>query len=340
MSWICLMLCAVHTAIAQEPPATSQLQEETTVAPTWSREPGSLVAEAWRRIALGDLEGARSIARQGHEVGAPADELTYLEGVTLQLDDAHTEAVEAFDALIDAYPGTPRADDATFRASISLAELGAPEEARKRLKQLRPWSKLDAEDRAKVKLLDAAWTLESGNLRRGTKRLSKDIAAMESPAISWYAARARASLWRWALSHADELTLDGPDRNSIRLMQERGALLSIAEQQLSATVDLAEPVFIAEGLLRLGQSYEALHADLLSSTRPRLTSNQSAIYEQELQQRALAQRLKARRFYDLGLGYVEQIGWHGDSRAALEEALRRIETAIEQEAQAYRPGLP
>lgn len=316
------VLLALSSSAVAEEPAPDPVPIERSDAQ-------ELTDEGWRRIELGDNEGARLLAVQARRrPGADHGELAYMEALSWAFAGDHDNALARLNDVLVVFPGHRRAGDAAFRIALVHDEAGHPSEARGALGALKPWKSLPLEAQHKVALCDAAWLIDIGRTRRGIRRLRNTMEDV-TEGLTWYRARAVRSLLDLALDQAARLRFDGPERRFPKVLEARATLISAAEAQVALMIDLEEPEFVLRGLYQLGQAYEAVGDDLLAAPMPELSKNQLDIYQHEVARRAANQWIKASRYYDLGLEHAGSVHWEGPLLDQLVSAHAAVAARIE-----------
>ncbi len=321
-----LLLCI---ALAQTPTAAPEVAPDGPELNAAS--PQQRLHEAWRRIDLGDYDGARLLAAEARDLTHELDEeLGYLVGVSHQLQGDLVTAIEHLHQLRLAFPQGSRWRDATFRLALCHGDLGGFKVARRHLRELRPHADLPLEAQHKVAMLESTWLFEQGRLRRGLRGIEETLAQLAPDQLTWFQAHARAAVLRHAIAASKELDFDVPESRVRRVLEARATYIQAAEVQLSATIDLAESQHILDGLLELGGAYEALADDLLTAPTPKqLSSSEGARYRAGVSQQAVTQLVKARRYFELGVEHATRIGLRGQRRQILEQSVSRVSDRVE-----------
>lgn len=315
-----LLACALAMAQAPAPPSDVPLAHD----PAGEQ---AVLDEAWRRVALGDAEGARALAAS---VTGFATETAYLIGVTWQIEARWPEALAAFQAVVTSAGDHPRSLDARFRMALAFDALGDWRAVQRTLRSLPAWSTLPVEDGHKVTLLDAVAAAERRASPRTVGHLAHAIASTPTGTLTWFQARGRDTLLRISLRQADQAHLRGGPPRLTRVLTARADALQRAEAQLQHLIALGESAFILDGLAALGEAYEAVSDDLLAAPVPRqLPEDEARRYTVQVQARAEVPRLKARNLYDLGLQHAGQVGWTGARVERLERDLARVTQHLE-----------
>lgn len=286
--------------------------------------------EAWRRIDVGDWYGARILVDETRALEPSWDEeLLYITAVTYQLDREHDEALEVFDALLDAYPEGERAVDTRFRRALTLADRGDFDDASKTLRELRPYGKLPDEGQRKIALCEATWTLERGK-KSGLRKIDRELSRLAPEQLTWFQARARSALLHHAVDVSRTLEFDVSDKVMTRQLNTRAAYVFGAEAQLNAIVDTKETWFILDGLGALGDAYVDLADDLLARPVPDDYGDiQTAQFRNRLESQAVVQLIKARKYYDLGREHATRIGWQGPQAEQFTRIVANLDARIE-----------
>jgi tetratricopeptide (TPR) repeat protein len=286
--------------------------------------------EGWRRVELGDLVGARLIADEAAQRDPDLQaEALYLQGIAWQEARQPADAIPPFRAVIAGWPDAPLAQDARFRMAWAIADAGDPAEALRELRRL-PVAKLSGADQAKIRLFEATWTLQRGAWGRGQRAVERAVADPAAASMTWFVAKARLEVLRAALRSASDLDLDGPAPRAAKQLDARAVYVAQADAQLDAIVDTKETGPILDALLRMGAHYEDLANDLAATALPtHLSDEQLAVYRDSVAVRSEQQRIKAIRFWDLGLHLALSTGWQGPERAELQARLDAATAAVE-----------
>ena len=286
--------------------------------------------EGWRRVELGDLVGARLIAGEAAQRDPSLEaEALYLEGVAWQEGRQPAEAIAPLRAVIAGWPDAPLAQDARFRMAWAIADAGDPAGALRELRRL-PIAALSAPDQAKIQLFEATWTLQRGAWRRGYRAVERAVDDPDAARLTWFVAKARLEVLKFALDSAAAIDLTGSAPRAAKQLEARALYVEQADEQLDAIVDTKETGPILDALLRMGAQYEDLAADLAGTALPTgLSQEQSALYRQGVSVRSEQQRIKAIRFWDLGLHLALSTGWQGPERAELQARLDAATAAVE-----------
>jgi tetratricopeptide (TPR) repeat protein len=313
-----MTLLLLLSALADEGPAAASAQERLDTA--------------WRRIDLGDFEGARILADEVREL-EPAweQELTYLEGVSFQLERDHDSALVVFDRLVDTWPDGGRVLDTNFRRALTMADAGRHDDAMDALRRLKPYGKLPDEARAKIGFCEATWLFETGKTGPGLRKITKALRKTAPDALTWFQARARHAVLTHAVEASMVLDFAGvPERKLKSVLEDRAVYVLSAEAELNALVDLGETWFILEGLREVGDAYADLARDFRDAPTPDgLGLVEAAKYRIGMDERAAIQLVKARKYFDLGVEHATRIGWLGDEGEVLRARLDAVDAEIE-----------
>jgi hypothetical protein len=243
-----------------------------------------------------------------------------------EFDGRLEPALAEYDALLRDAPS----DDARFRRAECLGKLGRVAEARAQLAEIRRLRDLTEVDRTQIGILLAVWDLGLGKERRGYARLEDELGDGGEGA-SYYRALGRSTILEHAMAEADAIGFGGSDRRDGRALEERAALVALAEEQLAGIVRLGETWFALRGFVRLGESYEDLGLDLLAEPLPAgLTEARASVGRDELEERVEGIWMKGRRFYDRGLELAAAETWTTDPVPRLQEGWDRVVARVDE----------
>jgi len=314
------------------PPADAPPPEAPPEAPL-PPPPGS--AEAWvalarERLQTGDPAGARIALDQAIErEGADLDLIAYLRGKSWELEDDPGQAIRLYDEGMHQWPTSPLQRDREFRKAEALGTLGVPEEGLEWLHRIHS-RELDPFDRHKYALVEGILTVQAGRTRKGFRILRDVLQELSNEELTFYEAKARATIARAMADQAARLTLDEREKKVQKRLRERALLIDDIKRQVTETGELNEPEWILEGTLVLGDAYQVLGDDLLVHRRPRrLTPKQLEIYEEGVKEKVEKVWVKAVRSYDVGLDMATRIGWESRRVEQLEAARAEVVARIE-----------
>lgn len=331
MTLFLLLSLATANDLAQDPPAPPAAQELTVDEP----EPvptNQLMDDAVRRIRLADYEGARLLLDDaaGRE-DADIEEILYLRGVSWELDRDYTSALGHYNDGLQRYPTGARAEDFAFRRAEVIGGLGRPDDA---LGLLEPFTSSLAQrghaDQVKIRLVEAIWLAESGKQKIGLKRIAETLEEAGADEVTFYQAKARATVVSIWAAQASALSLDVRERKQVKRLTKRGETLIAIEKQVTTIALLKEPEWVLAGLLTLGQSYEAVGTDLISVSPPRkLDPEVHALYRQAVAERGEVILVKALNHYQKGIDLALRLGWKSRRIGELEQARDSVADQIE-----------
>ena len=301
-----------------EPEAPAEIEPEPappTVAElraVWAKQPAAdVLAEARLRIDTRDFSAAD--ARLVFLIDTSDAPIAWFErGRSLELQERYREALIAYDDAMSRTEDALLVRDIQYRQAIAHNDLRHHREARAVAKTLRSSAALDP---AAIPVVDLELGVSEAGLgkRKGTKRITKALAALDAQgeSYSWARSRARYALTRQMLDDARDIELRG-DKRAARSLVKRAEALKAAEQQVVAIARTGEPEYALAGILALGDAYIALHDDLIAAPPPRkLSEEQADLYRQEVAKQASVLRDKAYRFYDEGVGFAVRVQWEG-----------------------------
>lgn len=275
--------------------------------------PDDLVHLARERARNGDYEGARLVAEEAAAVPGPHQRTArYLVALSWEYDGDLEQALALYGALLAEEPGD---EDVVFRRAEVLGKLGRYAEARDQLDVLFHGNGVKGRapaDELKLRLLEATWDLELGKARRGLKRLDRALAAADPATAPWYQGLARRAIVAHATSTAEALVFVGSDGEKERALEQRAALIALAEQELAALVrlDPSATEHALDGFVRLARTYEDLGDDLLAeSPLVKLTEEQRALNRKLLLERVEKVWVKGTLYYDRGLELAATRDW-------------------------------
>jgi len=321
-----LILACLGLALAQEPvPAPAPEPAAESVPATvesvdderpeaWAALPAQeLLDAAIEHRSLGDVAGARARLQSLQARGELPVLVRYHLAVCEEVEERYLEARDGYQALIDAFPDEPLANDARYRLAIVLEDLGEHKQADRVVKALqrggRSWKE---RDRLSIALVRGSSELQSGRAGKGIRRIQDALAPLEgTDQITWARARGRLALAQALLDQAAQVEMTNGGQAKKALVA-RVSLLQQAMDQVIAISQLKEPEFALAGLLALGDGYASLHHDLIAAPPPRgLDADQLAIFDQELRQQIDILQVKAWRLYDQGVSLATRMRWQG-----------------------------
>lgn len=285
----------------------------------------ALIDEGWRRIDRADYVGARIVA---DEVIARGDDQQVsglmLLGAADELERKPREAIPRYEAalaLVD--PDAPAADHLHFRLAESLASAGDGRAAAKILAKLRKEPERTPDDLAKIDLVLGIVDVDRGKEARGEVRLGQ-VLGTESEDLSFYRAKAHASLAHLEVTRANRASLAVSDNKQAEAIRTRATHLAAAEAHVLAAIALEEPEWTLDGIGALGGGYEQLADDLDACPAPKkLTDAQAELFHSALHDKAMVLWTKAYAHYDEGVRFAERLGWQSPRVADLEAARAR-----------------
>jgi tetratricopeptide (TPR) repeat protein len=301
---IALLACAhLPPSAPLEPVVITGSAASADVSGLTNRE---IVERAIERRLRGDTEGAIARLNLVLEQTPPSPETAdalYQLGLCHEREERFAEALASYDRLVTEWPEAAAAKDGWFRRALCLEYLDRHREARRSLARIEAAGGFDLHDRLTLDLQRSISMVRSGRLRQGLRLMDSAMAAAEgTDMVTYLRAKAHTTRARVLLEDAGSQGMSGSQRRQERALKERAALLAAAEQQVAAAAYLQEPEWILEGLLLLGQAYQALHQDLLSSSPPRGLSQEGVeLYREELTERSRVLLVKAWNHFDTGV---------------------------------------
>ncbi len=318
------MLLALLTlaALAQEPAAPVQVLLLGDSA-------DERLDDARQRIRTEDYQGARILVQQVLDLAeSHHEEATYLLGVTWELDSQPARALQVYESALERWPEGELADSLRFRCAEATATLGDPKRALALLRQVEEVP--DPASQLKVELVQGIWLVQAKRERRGLKLLAQALASADPSQMSFYQAKARATVAATMLDDAAELSLDTRQRRQVRHLEQRAVLIEEAFDQVKAIAALQEPEWLLEGMLLMGRAYESLGDDLLTSREPRgLTEDQLVIYREGVAEKVVTVWVRAQRYYAQGLQYATQLDWRSRRVGELQRAYDAVVPKLE-----------
>lgn len=277
----------------------------------------------------GDLAGARSLLLEIQDL-VPVDLrpwYLYQRGICEELDqhpDAaralYEEAIRLYEAPWSRMRGPATAADARFRLALVLEDLGDTQGALDQMRGLAKLRGLNEDDTITVALQQGIAEVGAGHTRRGVRRLTETLAAVdpiadaigvtagEHGAHAWLRAKSRYILVETLLDEAAALPLTGREKRVVANLTGRAERIKAAEEQVITLTRLSEPEWILASLVALGDAYRDLADALQGSTPPRrLTSAEEEIYVAEVTAKAENPRTKAWHLYDQGIQLAERL---------------------------------
>lgn len=314
-------------------PASAQ---EHAVAPDAETAPPvatpALMEQARHRIRTADYPGTRLLLDAAAErPDASLEEIVYLRGVSYELDRDYATALATYTEGLRQFPDGTRSDDFAFRSAEVVGGLGDPDAA---LERLAPFvataSERAAPDRAKIRLVQGIWEVESGNVRRGMRLLADALSETDPQHARFYQAKARATVAAQWATDASRLHLDTRERRQVRRLTRRGETMLAIERQVTEIALLEEPEWVLDGLQTLGDAYALLGEDLLAARMPpRLDPSLHDLYRQTVADKAEVLLVKALNHYQRGLDLALRLGWQSRRVGELEAARTALQARIE-----------
>jgi hypothetical protein len=291
--------------------------------------PDDLLHLARERARDGDYEGARLVAGEAAAVEGPHQRTaTYLVALSWELSGELDRALAMYDALL---VDRPDDEDVRFRRAECLGKLGRYAEARDALAGLGLTGRPEA-DRLKMSLLEATWDLELGRDRPALRRIDRELARADASSAPWYQGLARHAILVHATATAEALVFEGSDGRKRRALEQRAALIALAEQELAALVRLDSDAteLTLDGFARLARTYEDLGDDLLAEPPlEKLTEDQRRINRALLLERVQKVWVKGTLYYDRGLELAATRDWTGEPvptmHAAYDQLVARVD---------------
>ncbi|MCO4745188.1 MAG: hypothetical protein KC912_10405 [Proteobacteria bacterium] len=311
-----------ETALLEEPVAAEP--EPATTA--------QVMSDAIRRIRLADYMGARLLLDEAvSREDVDLEEVTYLRGVSWELDRDYTTALGLYNEGLGSFPEGARAEDFAFRRAEVIGGLGRPEDA---LDLLTPFTRdLDERpqaDQIKIRLVEATWLAEAGKRRKALKRIASTLEDADPSDVPFYQAKARAAVCRLWAEDADQLDLDVAERKQVKRLTSRGATLVAIEKQVTTIALMEEPEWVLDGLLTLGDSYAAVGLDLIAVEPPKkLAPEVHTLYRQAVAQKSEVVLIKALNHYQSGIDLALRLGWQSRRVGELETARDALAVTIE-----------
>lgn len=298
---------------------------EPSAAPADAR---TRMDEAWLRLDLGDLTGARIVADEAarHDP-AWAVERDYLAAVAATFAGEYAEAVAAFEAIRTTWPDGDRARDAAFWQALATAEGGDPRSA---LRMVRPLARTASttEDALKLRVAEGTWWIAGGRRARGERRLSPTWAEAEE-VLPWFAARAHLEVLTALLAEANARDFDVPERRIDAQVRARTAAVQGALAHLDRIVALEQPLLVLEAVTHYADQHVDLADALLDAPIPvGLSATQRTLYLDGVRKRADEQLGLAAQYLDLGVEFGLRHGVHPPRVAALEDHLTAISARL------------
>lgn len=333
-----LSIGLLHPAFALDPdpnPATVAPPVEAppmSLEEVWAALPAStLLDEAITRREQGDWGGAElrldALAKRG-EGGATA---AYQRAILDELRERYPEALARYKKIEADFPGTPEAVDARFRAALVSNDMGQHADALALVNALRKEGHWEGKDLLTLDLERGIAEVGLGKTRRGVKHIERALAELESTdAARWMRARARAALMGVLLAESDAMSLDNP-RKQKKVLLERRALITEADRQRAAIVELGEPEYALNALLRIGDSAMKLYADVNAAPPPKGVAGDpetEALYRQMVAQESERFRAVAFQYYDAGVLLAERVSWQGASNAELHQKRDAVQASM------------
>ncbi len=266
--------------------------------------PRATLDAGWAQLKRGDTEGARQSARAALLVaGAHDQEASYLMGRAWQLDGYSADARQLYESALAQQPYGAFTDHLEFHLAETMGDTlprdATRRQARRQARSARRHLKEAARDRtlglvdeARFELAHAIVDLQAADrprrLKRATDGMLDTLEDVDHDLATWHQAKARTLLVTTYLDLADQLGTE-PE-----LLERRAVLLEGAREQLMETIHLRHHDFTLSQLLRLGQAYEVLGDDVVSTH-----GDLSALSEAD-RKRVETVWVKATRFYDMG----------------------------------------
>ena len=318
----------VEQAILGEVPEPLAAPEPVDLRSVWaSQDPVDLLAEARRRIDVGDYTAADARLQfliDTHD--APA--AWFEQGRSFELQERRQEARSAYQATLALVEDPLLERDVLYRSALVDNDLRDHQAAKATLKKLRAHPALDDAARPLVEL--ELGVAEVGlDKRRGERRIAQALESLQGEGHAWAQSRARFALTRAVLDDAAELPLEG-NRKAARNLKRRAKALTAAEQQIIAIAKTGEPEYALHGILELGDAYLELHDDFIAAPPPRKLSEEQVLqYQSAVADKAAVLRRKAHRYYDEGVALAARVGWSGGVAGELERRRDALDAAAD-----------
>lgn len=295
-------------------------------------DPEQLMFDIGRRIRLADYDGARILLDVLADI-ADADlaEVTYLRGVSWELDRDYPRALALYEQGISQFPDSPRAEDFLFRRAEITGAMGQTREA---LVLLKPFLKSaharPEADQVKIRLVHATLLADRGRTRRALKRIEQVLGYADASHAPFYQAKARAVQCRHLANVSQDLLLSGSEKRIVTRLTERGALLLQMESIVTEIALAKEPEWVLDGLMSLGQGYAQVGRDLLAvEPSKRLVPELRQQLEVVLAERAEIVLIKALNHYQEGIELAMRLGWRSRRVGELQQARDALQQEIE-----------
>jgi len=289
-----------------------------------------LLETAVERIRAGDLDGATILLDQAVERDPAAEvEVRYQRANILALRRDYDAARTAYGTLVSDHPTSHRYNDARFRVAELTGVLGDPAAAVQAFDDLADLPNLSDADHAKIALNRAIFNMDVEKPRKARRGLMKALTRVEPGLVSYYEAKAWASLSDDRLDQADAIDLDVRERKLKRRLGKRTTLMREADAILNQSVKLNEPEWVFAGLIRMAASFEELGDDLLTAREPKLTEAQLEIYRTGVAERAEAFWVQGLKYLEGGIDVADRVAWTSARVETLKAERDRLRAKIE-----------
>ncbi len=255
-------------------------------------------------------------------------------------------ALARFRQLAGGYTG-PDADEASFLSAEALYRLGRHREAREALDRLAARSELEPEQVSRALTQRGVVELEDGEPEVAERSLKLALsgwrAAEPKERIGpYYPAKARFYMGEVYRSYLHAVKLDPAGHEALlahELEREAQLLLSAQDHYLSA-IRTGDAGWAVAAAARVGELYEGLHAQLVSSPLPAgLDEAEARAYREELLGRIRVLVTKAVAAYEETLSVAQHTGVDSAFVPRTREALERMRRILAEDTPAG-PELP
>ncbi|MCP4804110.1 MAG: tetratricopeptide repeat protein [Proteobacteria bacterium] len=204
--------------------------------------------EALARRHDGDYRGAIDRLTWLIENDAETPDRLYQLGITYELSGDYGTAISVYERLMQ---DEAHVLDGGFRRALCLESTGDWDAALKQYRKLPQAQGFDRHDRITLDLALGIAELSAGKEKKGRAMIEEALRASEgTDDVTWIQAKARYALADHALDSARELSLQGREKRVARSLEGRAFALAEAESHVIQVIQLEEPEWILESMLR------------------------------------------------------------------------------------------
>lgn len=273
--------------------------------------------EAVARRHEGDYRGAIDRLAWLIENDDETPDRLYQLGIAYELSGEYGTAISVYERLMQ---DEAHVLDGGFRRALCLESTGDWDAALRQYRKLPQAQGFDRHDRITLDLALGIAELSAGKEKKGRAMIEEALRASEgTDDVTWIQAKARYALADHALDSARDLSLQGREKRVARSLEGRAFALAEAESHVIQVIQLEEPEWILESMLRLGDGFMELREDMLAVPPPGdLDPELRALYVETLEKRTEVLKLKGYQAYDGGLEVAGKFRVQNETTEVLE----------------------